>query len=64
MNFSILLMVILQALIEWDPPNFHKDLQIKGFQIYVDNKALGNVRSKDTKQMLINNMVAGEYKVI
>ncbi|XP_063446523.1 uncharacterized protein LOC134726026 isoform X8 [Mytilus trossulus] len=48
-----------QALIEWDQPSFHKDLQIKGFQIYVDNKPLGRVRNKDTRQMLINNMVAG-----
>ena len=52
--------IYLQALLEWEPPSFHKELQIKGFQIYVDNKTLGGVRSKDTRQMLINNMVAGK----
>lgn len=50
----------LQALLEWEPPRMHEDLQLKGYQIYVDNKPLGSVRSKDTRQMMINNMIPGK----
>ena len=38
----------------------HEDLQLRGYQIYVDNKPLGNIRNKDTRQMMINNMVPGK----
>ncbi|XP_052779768.1 uncharacterized protein LOC128217013 isoform X4 [Mya arenaria] len=49
-----------QALLEWDPPRMHEDLTLRGYQIYVDNKPLGNIRNKDTRQMMVNNLVPGK----
>ena len=38
----------------------HEDLQLRGYQIYVDNKPLGAIRNKETRQMMINNLVPGK----
>ncbi|XP_046358181.2 uncharacterized protein LOC124136325 [Haliotis rufescens] len=51
---------LYQAIAEWDPPSVHPDLKLKGYQIYVDNKPLGGVRSSDVRQMVINNLIPGK----
>ncbi|ESO91438.1 hypothetical protein LOTGIDRAFT_153880 [Lottia gigantea] len=50
-----------QATMEWDPPSIvHPGVKIKGYQLYVDNKPLGDVRNSDVRQMVINNMIPGK----
>ncbi|XP_041347758.1 uncharacterized protein LOC121367568 [Gigantopelta aegis] len=51
---------LYQACIEWVPPSVHSDMKLKGFQIYVDNKPLGAIRSSDVQQMIVNNMIPGK----
>ena len=49
-----------QACLEWEEPKLDNGMKIKGYQIYVDNKALGSMRSPDIRQMVINNLVPGQ----
>ncbi|XP_067685414.1 uncharacterized protein [Haliotis asinina] len=59
-KIKIISVDLYQAVAEWDPPSMHPDLKLKGYQIYVDNKPLGGVRSSDVRQMVINNLIPGK----
>ncbi|KAK6994911.1 fibronectin, partial [Biomphalaria glabrata] len=49
-----------QVCLEWAEQANEKGLQVRGFQIYVDEKPLGKGRSADVRKMTINNLVPGK----
>ncbi|XP_055882729.1 uncharacterized protein LOC106055997 isoform X2 [Biomphalaria glabrata] len=49
-----------QVCLEWAEQANEKGLQVRGFQIYVDEKSLGKGRSADVRTMTINNLVPGK----
>ncbi|XP_048739977.2 uncharacterized protein LOC125654190 isoform X5 [Ostrea edulis] len=51
---------LYQATVQWDPPRLQSGLELLGFKIYVDNKVLRGLQRKDTRQMVINDLVPGK----
>lgn len=50
---------ILQATVQWDPPRLQSGLELLGYKIFVDNKVLRGLQRRDTRQMVINDLVPG-----
>ena len=46
----------LQVTVEWEPPQMDRGLELHGYEIYVDRKLLRRLLTKDTRQMIINDL--------
>ena len=60
MTKHVLLLFVPQATVQWDPPRLQSGLELLGYKIYVDNKVLRGLQRRDTRQMVINDLVPGK----
>eukprot|EP00105_Crassostrea_gigas_P035802 XP_019919950.1 PREDICTED: uncharacterized protein LOC105321045 [Crassostrea gigas] len=51
---------LYQATVQWDPPRLQSGLELLGYKIFVDNKVLRGLQRRDTRQMVINDLVPGK----
>lgn len=60
MTIHVLSLFVRQATVQWDPPRLQSGLELLGYKIYVDNKVLRGLQRRDTRQMVINDLVPGK----
>ncbi|KAK3103976.1 hypothetical protein FSP39_023382, partial [Pinctada imbricata] len=49
-----------QVTVEWEPPHMDKNLELHGYEVYVDKKLLRRLLTKETRQMIINDLEPGK----